>query len=96
MQAHHVGDHEATFVLGDHPQPEEALEHLVGAVDDWTDLDSHLLRYIADPAMRATVRASAFSATLELVREGKLQLRQEAAFAPLLVRPVRAGTEAVQ
>jgi len=36
--------------------------------------------------MRTTVLASAFSATLEMVREGRLSLRQDEAFAPLWVR----------
>ena len=36
--------------------------------------------------MRATVRASALSAMLEMVREGVLDLRQDEAFAPIQVR----------
>jgi segregation and condensation protein A len=41
---------------------------------------------MAAPEQRPTVLASAFSATLELVREGRLALRQDRAFAPLWVR----------
>ena len=36
--------------------------------------------------MRKTVRASSFSASLELVREGKIELRQDRTFAPIWVR----------
>ena len=36
--------------------------------------------------MRKSVRASAFSASLEMVREGIIDLRQDRAFAPLWVR----------
>ena len=36
--------------------------------------------------MRATVYASSFAATLEMVREGTMELQQHAAFAPLYVR----------
>ena len=64
----------------------EALERLVGQAQDWTVLDSYLVRYIAAPEQRPTVIASAFSASLELVREGRLELRQDGAFAPLWVR----------
>jgi segregation and condensation protein A len=64
----------------------EALERLVGHAQDWTVLDSYLVRYIAAPEQRPTVIASAFSASLELVREGRLALRQDGAFAPLWVR----------
>ena len=65
----------------------EALERLVGHLNDWVTLDSYLLRYMVEPAMRPTVLASALSATLEMVREGQLTLRQDEAFAPLWVRP---------
>ena len=64
----------------------EALERLIGQAQDWTVLDSYLVRYIAAPEQRPTVIASAFSASLELVREGRLALRQDGAFAPLWVR----------
>ncbi len=64
----------------------EALERMVGMAADWAALDSFLLAYTADPAARATVRASALSATLEMVREGMLDLRQDRPFAPLYVR----------
>ncbi len=36
--------------------------------------------------MAATVRASALSAMLEMVKEGVLDLRQDEAFAPLYLR----------
>ncbi|KMO19374.1 segregation and condensation protein A [Methylobacterium platani] len=67
-----------------------ALERLIGPRDDWTDLDSYLGQYLADPKRRATVRASSLSAVLELAREGQILLRQERAFAPLQIRA--AGT----
>jgi len=37
--------------------------------------------------MRRSARASSFSASLELAREGRLEIRQERAFAPLWLRP---------
>jgi segregation and condensation protein A len=58
-------------------------------------LESYLVRYMVEPSMRTTVLASAFSATLEMVREGKLSVRQDGAFAPLWVKtPEPAGAEA--
>lgn len=64
------------------------LANLIGMVDEpeWTALDSFLLRYLADPAERATALASAFAATLELVREGRLELRQDGVFQPIYLR----------
>lgn len=69
----------------------EALTRLVGEAGDWTAIDPYLTRYMAShglPAreMAATVRASALSAMLEMVREGVIDLRQDDAFAPLHVR----------
>ncbi len=69
----------------------DTLERLMGQIEDWVALDEYLLRYVVEPAMRPTVLASAFSATLEMVREGKLVLRQDGHFAPLWVRSAAEG-----
>jgi segregation and condensation protein A len=72
----------------------DALERLVGHLSDWTTLESYLIEYMVEPAMRPTVLASALSATLEMVREGKLTMRQDEAFAPVWVKPVADPAEA--
>jgi len=64
----------------------EALERLIGGAADWSRLDQYLLAYMVEPSLKATVLASSFAATLELVREGRLEMHQHAAFAPLYVR----------
>jgi segregation and condensation protein A len=64
----------------------EALERLAGHSFEWTVLDSYIERYMTTPQMRRTVRASSFSASLELVREGKILLRQDAAFSPIWIK----------
>lgn len=64
----------------------EALQSLVGMAADWTTLDGYLIEYAVEPGMRATVRASALSAMLEMVREGEVELRQDKPFSPLYVR----------
>lgn len=69
----------------------EALQRLVGEAGDWTAIDPFLSQYMLRhglPAreMTATVRASALSAMLEMVREGALDLRQDGEFAPLQIR----------
>ncbi len=51
--------------------------------------NSWLIAYGVEPKMRRTARASSFSASLEMVREGQIELRQDRAFAPLWVRAVR-------
>jgi segregation and condensation protein A len=67
----------------------EALTRLLGQASDWTDLDSWLIAYGVEPKMRRTARASSFSASLEMVREGQIELRQDRAFAPLWLRAAR-------
>jgi segregation and condensation protein A len=63
-----------------------ALERLIGRTEDWHELDSYLLTYAVEPAMRPTVLASSLAATLELVREGAMEVHQHSAFAPIYVR----------
>ena len=74
----------------------EALERLVGQLSDWVALDGYLVRYMVEPGMRPTVLASALAATLEMVREGQLVLRQDEPFAPLWVRTAAAEPQVVE
>jgi segregation and condensation protein A len=64
----------------------EAIERLIGQSFDWSPLDRYLMEYLVEPSLRPTVLASSFAAALELVREGRLEVHQHAAFAPLFVR----------
>jgi segregation and condensation protein A len=64
----------------------EVLERLIGCSVDWSPLDQYLLDYLVEPSQRLTVLASSFAATLELVREGRVEMHQHAPFAPLYVR----------
>ena len=64
----------------------EILERMIGQAGDWGRLDGFLMEYLVEPAMRATVMASSLAATLELVREGALEVHQQAAFAPIYLR----------
>ena len=71
------------------------LERLIGTAGEWTVLDDFLLDYCTTPETARTVRASSFSASLEFVREGRLDIRQDRAFAPLWVRRRTTRLEAV-
>jgi len=62
------------------------LERIVGELRDWTVLDRFLVEYLATPEERTTAIASSFAASLELIREGTLEARQDEAFAPLYLR----------
>jgi segregation and condensation protein A len=71
-----------------------ALDRLIGSANDWTRLDAYLIAYVVEPSQRATAFASSFAATLEMVREGVIELHQHAAFAPLYLRKRDATNEA--
>jgi len=64
----------------------EILQRLIGQAGDWSRLDQYLMSYLVEPAMRATVMASSLAATLELVREGFMEVHQQSAFAPIYLR----------
>ncbi|MDQ2632770.1 MAG: segregation/condensation protein A [Pseudomonadota bacterium] len=64
----------------------DLLTRMVGELRDWTALDSFLIDYLTTPEDRATAIASSFAASLELIREGSLEARQDQAFAPLYLR----------
>lgn len=79
-------------------QARDILTRLVGEVSDWTALDHFLLRWMTTPEERTTAIASSFAASLELIREGVIEVRQEAAFAPIYMRARQsdAGEPAVK
>jgi segregation and condensation protein A len=69
----------------------ETLEKLLGSMDDWGSFDRWLERFLETPEMRRSVRASSFTASLELAREGMIELRQDEAFKPIFLRRKQAA-----
>ena len=65
----------------------EALMTMLGEIQDWAVLDIFLERYVTQPRLRPTIRASALAAALEMARDGSLALHQDRAFGPIHVRP---------
>jgi len=63
----------------------ERVARLIGAQIDWAELRSFLPDH-ADPHLRRSALASSFVAALELARQGRVELSQEAIFAPLYLR----------
>jgi segregation and condensation protein A len=62
------------------------LERFAGQAIDWTLLDPYLLDFCTSPDLRRTVRASTLSASLEMVKEGAITMRQEEHFGPLSIK----------
>lgn len=68
-----------------------AIEGIFGEIIDWSPIEPFLDRFVSRvnaplPKARATIRASALSAMLEMVREGALDLKQDVQFGPISIR----------
>ncbi|MEZ5770093.1 MAG: ScpA family protein [Defluviimonas denitrificans] len=69
---------------------EQALDRmrgLIGFAGEWTDLSSYLPDgWSADPARRRSATAATFAASLELAKQGQIELKQGETFAPISIR----------
>ncbi|WP_448326489.1 segregation and condensation protein A [Sulfitobacter sp. M13] len=79
-----VMDREKVFTM---EQALERMRGLFGFEGDWSDLTCYLPEgWDKEPAMRRSATASTFAASLELVKEGHLEIRQDGMFAPIQLR----------
>lgn len=78
----HVVAHRDVMTL---EQAIERVSALIGARIEWTTIEAFLPDG-ADGAYRKSALASSFVAALELARQGRVELRQKSAFAPLYLR----------
>ena len=79
-----VMDRDKVFTM---EQALERMRGLIGFSGDWSDLTSYMPDgWGEEPAMRRSATASTFAASLELVKEGHLEIRQEGVFAPIQLR----------
>ena len=62
------------------------LEKIIGFDCEWAPIDALLAGYLADPGESRTALAATFGASLEMAREGVLELRQDSPFKPLYLR----------
>ena len=72
------------------------LERLMGDVQsatDWVAFERYLESMLATAEDGKTILASSFGATLELAREGRVEIRQDGPFAPIYMRPRRPDAE---
>lgn len=80
----YVMDRDAIFTM---EQALERMRGLIGFAGTWTDIESYLPEgFTSDPRRRRSATASTFAAALELVKEGRAELRQSEIFAPLELR----------
>ncbi|NVK47563.1 MAG: segregation/condensation protein A [Rhodobacteraceae bacterium] len=72
---------------------EQALERMRGLIPfavDWADLSSYLPEgWELDPKKRRSATAATFAASLELAKQGQIELRQGGTFAPIQIKARR-------
>lgn len=79
-----VMDRESIFTM---EQALDRMRSLMGFAGDWTDISSYLPEgWELDPVRRRSATAATFAASLELVKEGHLEIRQSETFAPIQLR----------
>jgi segregation and condensation protein A len=62
------------------------LARFLGHLPDWRELTSFLPQEVRGELFRRSALAATFAAALELVRDGRIELRQERAFGPVFLR----------
>src|SRR6476469_7942735 len=70
----------------------QRLEALIGQwTGEWMALSKYLEQYLGSPDVARTAVASSFGATLEMAREGLVEISQAEPFAPIYVRKREDG-----
>ncbi len=79
-----VMDRDKVFTM---EQALERMRGLIGFAGDWAELTSYLPEgWESDPVRRRSATAATFAASLELAKQGQIELRQGETFAPIQIR----------
>ncbi|WP_120632993.1 ScpA family protein [Ruegeria sp. EL01] len=79
-----VMDRNAVFTM---EQALERMRPLIGFAGTWTDMETYLPEgWDADPVRKRSATAATFAASLELVKEGHMEMKQSESFAPIQLR----------
>ncbi|MFD0908912.1 MULTISPECIES: segregation and condensation protein A [Ruegeria] len=79
-----VMDRDAVFTM---EQALERMRPLIGFAGTWTDMETYLPDgWDVDPVRRRSATAATFAASLELVKEGHMEIKQSETFAPIQLR----------
>ncbi len=79
-----VMDRDSVFTM---EQALERMRPLIGFAGTWTDMETYLPDgWDADPVRRRSATAATFAASLELVKEGHMEIKQSDTFAPIHLR----------
>jgi segregation and condensation protein A len=79
-----VMDRDSVFTM---EQALERMRGLIGFAGSWTEISTYMPEgWDADPVRWRSATASTFAASLELAKEGKVEIRQSETFAPIELR----------
>ncbi len=79
-----VMDRDSVFTM---EQALERMRPLIGFAGAWTDMETYLPDgWDSDPVRRRSATAATFAASLELVKEGHMEIKQSDTFAPIHLR----------
>ncbi|NOC82658.1 MULTISPECIES: ScpA family protein [Ruegeria] len=79
-----VMDRDSVFTM---EQALERMRPLIGFAGTWTDMETYLPDgWDSDPVRRRSATAATFAASLELVKEGHMEIKQSETFAPIQLR----------
>lgn len=79
-----IMDRDSVFTM---EQALDRMRGLIGYAGTWTDILSYLPDgWGNDPKKRRSATAATFAASLELAKEGKVEIRQEGTFKPIQLR----------
>lgn len=79
-----VMDREAVMTM---EQALDRMRGLIGYAGEWTDISSYMPDgWTTDPTRRRSATAATFAASLELAKEGHIDIRQSDTFAPIQIR----------
>ncbi len=86
-----VMDRDKVFTM---EQALDRMRGMIGFAGTWTDIQSYLPDgWEEDPVMWRSATAATFAASLELVKEGRAELRQSETFAPIELRRREDGRD---
>lgn len=69
----------------------ERLRGVMGEVGDWTSLSAFLPEDLRDGLFMRSAVASTFAASLEMVKDGRANIRQSSAFGPIFIKGKEAA-----
>ena len=67
------------------------LEKMLGTLPEWTNLMAYLPENLTDPFRHRSAQASTLLASLQMAKEGNLEIRQSTTFGPIEVKRRKPG-----